>query len=48
MSSCSGDGRGGRAYKRRKQLIKNTNQLALVLELLDEEDVVVSWENICT
>ena len=26
------------AYRRRKQRIKNTNQLALVLGLLDEED----------
>ena len=30
------------AYRRRKQRIKNTNQLALVLGLLDEEDAVVS------
>ena len=35
------------AYRRRKQRIKNTNHLALVLELLDEEDAVVSRENIC-
>ena len=35
------------AYRRRKQRIKNTNQLALVLGLLDEEDAVVSRENIC-
>ena len=35
------------AYRRRKQIIKNTNQLALVLGLLDEEDAVVSRENIC-
>ena len=30
------------AYRRRKQRIKNTNQLALVLGLLDEEYAVVS------
>ena len=30
------------AYRRRKQRIKNTNQLALVLGLLDEEDAIVS------
>ena len=35
------------AYRRRKQGIKNTNQLALVLALLDEEDAVVYRENIC-
>ena len=35
------------AYRRRKQRIKNTNQLALVLGLLDEEDAVVSREYIC-
>ena len=35
------------AYRRRKQRIKNTNQLALVLGLLDEEDAIVSRENIC-
>ena len=34
-------------YRRRKQRIKNTNQLALVLGLLEEEDAVVSRENIC-
>ena len=33
-------------YRRRRQRIKNTNQLALVLGLLDEEDAVVSRENI--
>ena len=36
------------AYRRRKQRIKNINQLAIVLGLLDEEDTaVVSRENIC-
>ena len=35
------------AYRRRKQRIKHTNQLALVLGLLDEEDAVVSRENVC-
>ena len=35
------------AYRRRKQRIKNTNQMALVLGLLDEEDAVVSRENVC-
>ena len=35
-----------KAYRRRKQIIKNTNQLAFVLVLLDEEDAVVSRENI--
>ena len=35
------------AYRRRKQRIKNTNQLALVPGLLDEEDAVVSQQNIC-
>ena len=35
------------ACRRRKQRIKNTNQSALVLGLLDEEDAVVSRENIC-
>ena len=35
------------AYRRRKQRIKNINQLALVLGLLDEKDAVVSRENIC-
>ena len=30
------------AYRRRKQIIKNTNQSALVLGLLDEEDAIVS------
>ena len=35
------------AYRRRKQRIKNTNQLAFVLGLPDEEDAVVSRENIC-
>ena len=32
------------AYRRRKQRIKNINQLALVLGLLDEEDAIVSRE----
>ena len=36
------------AYRRRKQRIKNTYQLALVLGLLDEEDAVVSREDICS
>ena len=37
------------AYRRRKQRIKNTNQLALVLGLLDEEDAVVSREiSVCS
>ena len=36
------------AYRRRKQRIKDINQLALVLGLLDEEDAVVSRENICS
>ena len=35
------------AYRRRKQRIKNTNQLALVLGLLDAEDAVVSREKTC-
>ena len=35
------------AYRHRKQIIKNINQLALVQELLDEEDVTVSREHIC-
>ena len=30
------------AYRRRKQRIKNINQLALVLGLLDEGDAMVS------
>ena len=34
------------ACRRRKQRIKHTKQLALVLGLLDEEDAVVSRENI--
>ena len=36
------------AYRRRKQRIKNINQLALLLELLDEEDAIVSQEHICS
>ena len=36
------------AYRRRKQRIKNINQLALVLRLLDEEDAIVSREHICS
>ena len=36
------------AYRRRKLRIKNINQLALVLGLLDEEDVIVSRELICS
>ena len=35
------------AYRHRKQIIKNTSQLALALGLLDEEDAVVFGENIC-
>ena len=35
------------AYRRRKQRIINTNRLALVLGLLNEEDAVVSRKNIC-
>ena len=34
------------AYRRRKQTIKNINQLTLVLGLLDEEDAIVSREHI--
>ena len=30
------------AYRRREQIIKTIYQLALVLELLDEEDAIVS------
>ena len=47
ISSCSGDGRGGSISTPRKQRIKCTNQLTLVLGLLSEEDAVVSRENIC-
>ena len=36
------------AYRHRKQRIKNDNQLALVLGLLDGEDAAVSRENICS
>ena len=37
------------AYRRCKQRIKNTNQLAFVLGLLDEEDAVVSREiSVCS
>ena len=36
------------AYRHRKQRIKNSNQLALALGLLDEEDAIVSREHICT
>ena len=36
------------AYRRRKQRIKNNSRLALVLRLLDEEDALVSRENICS
>ena len=35
------------AYRRRKKRIKNINQLALVLGLFDEEDVIVSREHVC-
>ena len=35
-------------YRHRKLRIKNTNQLALVLGLLDEEDAIVSREQICS
>ena len=45
--SCSGDSRDSSIFRRCKQRIKNINQLALVLGLLDEEDAVVSRENIC-
>ena len=36
------------AYRRRKQRIKNINQLAPVLGLFDEEDAIVSREHICS
>ena len=36
------------AYRHRKLKIKNINQLALVLGLLDEEDAIVSREQICS
>ena len=38
------------AYRRRKQRIKSINQLIVVLliRLLDEEDVIVSREHICS
>ena len=35
-------------YRRHNQKIKNTNHLALVLGLLDEEDAIVSREQICS
>ena len=35
------------AYQHRKLRIKNINQLALVLGLLDEKDAIVSREQIC-
>ena len=36
------------AYRCRKQRIKNINQLALVLGLLDEKDAIMSRERICS
>ena len=36
------------AYGRRKHRIKNINQLALVLGLLEEKDAIVSREHICS
>ena len=36
------------AHRRHKQRIKNINQLALVLGLLDVEDAIVSREHICS
>ena len=36
------------AYRHRKLRIKNINQLALVLMLLNEEDTIVSREQICS
>ena len=36
------------AHRRRKQRIKNINLLVLVLGLLDEEDAIVSREQICS
>ena len=36
------------AYRHRKQRIKNINQFALVLGLLDEEDAIVSREHVCS
>ena len=36
------------AYRHRKLIIKNINQLALVLGLLDEEDAIVSQKQICS
>ena len=45
MSSCSGDDRGGSISTPQAEN-ENTNELALVLGLLDEEDAVVSRENI--
>ena len=47
MSSCRGDGRGSSVPMPQVEN-KNTNQLALVLWLVDEEDAVVSRENICS
>ena len=35
------------AYRRRKQIIKNISQLALVLGLLDEEVAIVPREHVC-
>ena len=47
MSSCRGDVRGGSIFRHRKQRIKNANQLAYVLGLVDGEDAAaVSRENI--
>ena len=36
------------AYRRRKQRIKNISQLALVIELLNAEDAIVSREHSCS
>ena len=47
MSSYRGDGRGSSVPMPQVEN-KNTNQLALVLGLVDEEDAVVSRENICS
>ena len=35
-------------YRRHNQKIKNTNHLALVLGLLDEEDAIVSRDHTCS
>ena len=48
MSSCRGDVRGGSISRHHKQRIKNANQLALVLGLVDGEDAAVSRENIAS